>query len=127
MLQDVTLDDTQAIAIGAGVLGTGGGGSTYLNRLRLENEIRKQGRHVAIVQADDLPADALVCAVGGMGAPTVSNEKLQAGHEIKTAVRALEDHLRQNIYAIVIGEIGGGNALGPYGRGAAVRLARGRW
>ena len=113
MLRTVTLDDTQAIAIGAGVLGTGGGGSTYLNRLRLENEIRNQGRHVAIVQAEDVPADALVCAVGGMGAPTVSNEKLQAGHEIKTAVRALEDHLRQKIYAIVIGEIGGGNALGP--------------
>ena len=113
MLQHVTLDDTRAIAIGAGILGTGGGGSTYLNRLRLENEIRNQGRHVAIVQADDVPDDTLVCAVGGMGAPTVSNEKLQEGHEIMWAVRALEDHLRQRIYAIVIGEIGGGNALGP--------------
>ncbi len=113
MLRSVTLNDTQAIAIGAGILGTGGGGSTYLNRLRLDNEIRQQGCDVAIVQADDVPDDALVCAVGGMGAPTVSNEKLQAGDEIKTAVRALENHLRQKIHAIVIGEIGGGNALGP--------------
>ena len=113
MMQSVTLDDTQAIAIGAGVLGTGGGGSTYLNRLRLENELRGQGRAVPIIQADDVPDDALVCAVGGMGAPTVSNEKLQAGNEIETAVRALEDHLRQKIHAIVIGEIGGGNAIGP--------------
>ena len=53
------------------------------------------------------------CAVGGMGAPTVSNEKLQAGNEIQSAVRALEGHLRKEIHAIVIGEIGGGNALGP--------------
>lgn len=113
MMQSVTLTDTQAIAIGAGILGTGGGGSTYLNRLRLDNELRRQGRAVSILQADDVPDDALVCAVGGMGAPTVSNEKLQAGDEIKTAVRALEDHLRQKIHAIVIGEIGGGNALGP--------------
>ncbi len=112
-MKQVTLADTQAIAIGAGVLGTGGGGSTYLNRLRLENELRRQGGAVPIIQADDVPDDALVCAVGGMGAPTVSNEKLQAGHEIMTAVRALEDHLRRKIYAIVIGEIGGGNALGP--------------
>ena len=112
-MRQVTLNDTLAIAIGAGVLGTGGGGSTYLNRLRLENEIRKQGRNVQVVQADDVPNDALVCAVGGMGAPTVSNEKLQAGNEIATAVRALEEHLRRKIYAIVIGEIGGGNALGP--------------
>jgi len=113
MMRQVTLDDTQAIAIGAGILGTGGGGSTYLNRLRLNNELRQAGRPVPIIRADDVPDDALVCAVGGMGAPTVSNEKLQEGREIMRAVRALEEHLRQKIYAIVIGEIGGGNALGP--------------
>ncbi len=113
MIESVTLDDTAAIAIGAGILGTGGGGSTYLNRLRLNKELRAQDRAVAVIRADDVPDDALVCAVGGMGAPTVSNEKLQEGQEIKRAVRALEDHLRRKIYAIVIGEIGGGNALGP--------------
>jgi len=112
-MNQVTLNDTHAIAIGAGILGTGGGGSTYLNRLRLNNELRQAGRPVPIIRADDLPEDALVCAVGGMGAPTVSNEKLQEGQEIKRAVRALEAHLRQKITAIVIAEIGGGNALGP--------------
>ncbi len=113
MIKQVAIDDTLPIAIGAGVLGTGGGGSTYLNRLRLNNELRQAGRPVPIIQADDVPDDALVCAVGGMGAPTVSNEKLQEGREILRAVRELEAHLRQKIYAIVIGEIGGGNALGP--------------
>lgn len=113
MMRQVTLEDTHAIAIGAGVLGTGGGGSTYLNRLRLNRELRQAGRPVQVIQADELPDDALVCAVGGMGAPTVSNEKLQEGREIMRAVRALEEHLRQKIAAIVIGEIGGGNALGP--------------
>ena len=113
MMRQVTLDDTQAIAIGAGILGTGGGGSTYLNRLRLNNELRQARRPVPIIRADDVPDDTLVCAVGGMGAPTVSNEKLQEGREIMRAVRALEEHLRKKIYAIVIGEIGGGNALGP--------------
>lgn len=112
-MKQVTLDDTHAIAIGAGVLGTGGGGSTYLNRLRLNRELLEQGRPVPVIQADDVPDDALVCAVGGMGAPTVSNEKLQEGREIMRAVRAIEEHLRQKIHAIVIGEIGGGNALGP--------------
>lgn len=113
MIKQVAIDDTLPIAIGAGVLGTGGGGSTYLNRLRLNNELRQAGRPAPIIQADDVPDDALVCAVGGMGAPTVSNEKLQEGREILRAVRELEAHLRQKIYAIVIGEIGGGNALGP--------------
>ncbi len=113
MIESVTLDDTAAIAVGAGILGTGGGGSTYLNRLRLDNELRERGGAVSVIRADDVPDDALVCAVGGMGAPTVSNEKLQEGQEIKRAVRALEDYLRRKVYAIVIGEIGGGNALGP--------------
>ena len=113
MMQLVTLNDTQPIAIGAGILGTGGGGSTYISRMRLEKELRQRGAAVPIIGADDAPDDALVCAVGGMGAPTVSNEKLPAGDEIKTAVRALEDHLKQKIHAIVIGEIGGGNAIGP--------------
>ena len=112
-LESVTLADTQAIAIGAGILGTGGGGSTYLNRLRLDRELAAHGHPLPIISADDVPDDALVCAVGGMGAPTVSNEKLQEGREIYRAVRALEAHLRQPMHAIVIGEIGGGNALGP--------------
>ncbi len=112
-MRQVTLADTHAIAIGAGILGTGGGGSTYLNRLRLDNELRGGGKSLPIIRADDVPDDALVCAVGGMGAPTVSNEKLQEGREIMRAVRAVEAHLRQPMHAIIIGEIGGGNALGP--------------
>ena len=112
-LQSVTLKDTLPIAIGAGILGTGGGGSTYISRIRLEKELRERGTPVRVIQVDDVPDEALVCAVGGMGAPTVGNEKLPAGNEIKTGIRALEDNLRQEIYAIVIGEIGGGNALGP--------------
>ncbi|MXV92873.1 MAG: DUF917 domain-containing protein [Chloroflexi bacterium] len=113
VMRQVTLNDTEAIAIGAGILGTGGGGSTYLNRLRLDNELRRSGKSLPIIRADDVPDDALVCAVGGMGAPTVSNEKLQEGREIMRAVRAMEAHLRQPMHAIIIGEIGGGNALGP--------------
>ena len=100
-MNHVTLEDTLPIAIGAGLLGTGGGGSTYLNRLRLNRELRQAGTPVPVIQADDVPDDALVCAVGGMGAPTVSNEKLQEGQEIKRAIRALE------------AQLGGGNALGP--------------
>lgn len=113
MLEQVTLDDTVAIAIGAGILGTGGGGNTYIGRIRLEKELREHDKPVQIITADDLADDALVCAVGFMGAPTVGVEKLPAGDEIKNAIRALEDHLKQSMDAIIIGEIGGSNALGP--------------
>lgn len=113
MLNKVTLDDTMEIAVGAGILGTGGGGNTYIGRLRLEKELRERNIAVDIISADDVADDALVCAVSMMGAPTVSNEKLAAGNEIQTAIRALEEHLKQDVAAIIIGEIGGSNALGP--------------
>ncbi len=112
-MKQVTLDDTMAIAIGAGVLGTGGGGNTYIGRIRLEKELRERQTAVQIISADDVPDDGLVCAVGMMGAPTVGIEKLPAGSEITIAIRALEDHIKGKIDAIVIGEIGGSNALGP--------------
>jgi hypothetical protein len=109
----VTLDDTLALALGAGILGTGGGGNTYIGRLMLENELRTRGVPVRVINADDVPDEALVCAVGTMGAPTVGVEKLMHGGEFVTVVRALEAHLRQPFAALLIGEIGGANALKP--------------
>ena len=112
-MKQVTLDDTMAIAIGAGVLGTGGGGNTYIGRIRLEKELRERQTPVHIISADDVPDDGLVCAVGMMGAPTVGIEKLPTGNEITIGIQALEKHLKRKIDAIVIGEIGGSNAIGP--------------
>src|SRR5574341_1479360 len=40
---EVTVDDTLALALGAGVLGTGGGGNTYVGRVWLERELRLAG------------------------------------------------------------------------------------
>jgi DUF917 family protein len=113
MLPEVTLDDVEAIAIGAGVLGTGGGGNTYLGRVRLARELRLRGTGCKITGVDELSDDAMVCALSSMGAPTVGVEKMANGNEMVTAVRALEAHLRHAIDAVVIGEIGGSNALLP--------------
>jgi uncharacterized protein len=112
-MKQVTLDDTLAIALGAGVLGTGGGGNTYIGRIRLEKELRDRQTPVHIIAADDVSDDGLVCAVGMMGAPTVSVEKLPTGNEIQIGIHALENYLKRKVDAIVIGEIGGDNALGP--------------
>ena len=112
-MQEVTLADTHAIAIGAGILGTGGGGNTYLGRVWLEKELKERGGSVKIIKADNVPDDALTVAIGGMGAPTVGIEKLNKGDEYEDAVRALEEHFRQSMYALLIGEIGGSNALRP--------------
>lgn len=113
MLTEVTGHDTQAIAIGAGVLGTGGGGNTFLGMLRLQEELKKHDRGCQIIDAESVADDALVCSVSMMGAPTVGIEKIPAGDEVANTVRALSAHLRQAVEAIIIGEIGGSNALAP--------------
>lgn len=61
------LDD---LAVGAAVLGTGGGGNPYLGALLVKQVIREHGP-VELVTVDEVPDDALVGATAGMGAPTV--------------------------------------------------------
>lgn len=113
MAWEVTLDDTLALALGAGVLGTGGGGNTYIGRIWLERELRLAGESIRIIDADELPDDALTVGVGGMGAPTVGVEKLDAREEYLPVIRALEQHVGKPMNALVIGEIGGANSLIP--------------
>ncbi len=114
----ITIEDIEAIAIGAGILGTGGGGNTYMGRTWIEHEMRQRMARgepatVRIIDADHLPDDSVNVAVSTMGAPTVSNEKLAQGMEMYNTVRALEDYLKHPMTALLIGEIGGSNSIMP--------------
>ena len=112
MLRQVTVDDIRPIAIGAGILGTGGGGNPYLGGLHLASVIRSHGPQ-RLVDPFELADDALCCVVGSIGAPTVSIEKLPEGTEMLRALRLLEAHLGRTFDAIAIAEIGGANSMQP--------------
>lgn len=112
MLREVGLEDIRPISIGAGILGTGGGGNPYLGGLQLRELIRQKGPQ-RIVSPRDLPDDARVVIVGGIGAPTVSIEKLNEGSEMLRALRLLEKHLGTKFDAIACAEIGGANSIQP--------------
>ncbi len=109
-----SVDDAalERIAIGAGILGTGGGGNPYLGRL-MASRLLAQGAAITVVDPDAVPDDALVVSVGGMGSPTVGIERLQRGDEPLVAMRALERHLGRRFTHLVPGEIGGGNSTRP--------------
>ena len=108
----MTVEDLEAIELGANVLGTGGGGNPYTTKL-YARELLQQGKRIAVVDPLVLPDDALVVAVGGMGAPTVSIERIIRGDEFLYAVRALERHLGCRVEALISKEIGGSNAIRP--------------
>ena len=106
-----TENELESIAIGAGILGTGGGGNPYIGQLRARQAIRRWGP-VDVLEPDELPDDARVVCVGGIGAPTVGIEKvrdLQSYH----ALRAIEDFTGESATALISNEIGGSNSVEP--------------
>jgi DUF917 family protein len=111
-LREILDSDLDAVAIGAAILGTGGGGNPYIGMLRCRQELRK-GRKINIIPIDELPDDALVVSLGGIGAPVVGIEKIEQGEECLRAMRALEADLDCKIDALISSEIGGSNAMEP--------------
>ena len=103
----------EQIAIGAGILGTGGGGNPYLGKTHLRRLLREVAAPPAVVAPEEVPDDALIVTVGGMGAPTVGIERPARGDEWTVALRTLEAHLGRRANFLVPGEIGGANSTRP--------------
>lgn len=117
----LTSDDLEALALGAGILGTGGGGNVYVAKLWIR-ELLARGHDIRLIDPDDLADDALVAGTGGIGAPTVSFEKLRRGDEETRAVRALEAHLGRPFDAVVPVEVGGANSMRPMAAAALIGI-----
>ena len=112
MTWDVTRADLDRIAVGAGILGAGGGGNPARGKLKALKEL-DQGRRLRVVTLEELPDEALVVPIGGMGAPTVGLEKLGRDDDSAIAVQAIADRFGVEIAATVPIEVGGGNSISP--------------
>jgi uncharacterized protein len=111
-LRHLTADDIESLAVGAFILGTGGGGSPYLGLLNMRR-LYTEGHRVALLSADDLADDDWVAAVSNMGAPLVGQERLADSRTIARAVALMEEHTGLRFRGIMALEIGGGNAIQP--------------
>jgi len=111
-MRTLTAADIEALAIGTAILGTGGGGNPYIGKLRAFEEL-KRGHEIRLIGLEELADDALVLAIGGIGAPAVSIEKIEEGGEGMRALRCMEEYLDCRIDALISAEIGGGNGLEP--------------
>jgi len=105
-------DALRAMARGCAVLGAGGGGDTYLALLQALQATEDYGP-VPLVDLDELPGDSLIMPCGGIGAPTVSIEKLENGDEGERLRQQLEYLTGRRVAALMAGEIGGGNGVLP--------------
>lgn len=109
---EVVEADLLPVSIGAGILGTGGGGNPYLGYLRVREELRS-GATVKVIDPEEIEDDDRLVVVGGMGSPVVTYEKIAQGGEETAAARALEEHLGEKFDAIAPFEMGGGNSMVP--------------
>lgn len=104
--------DLEALARGAAVLGTGGGGDPYIGRLLAAQALREHGP-VPLVAPADLPDEARVFPVAMMGAPTVMVEKTPSTERIGATVAALAEFLGVTPTHIACIEAGGVNSTFP--------------
>jgi uncharacterized protein len=105
-------DALRALARGCAVLGAGGGGDTYLTLLQALQAAEDFGP-ARLVDVDELPDDALIMPCGGIGAPTVSIEKIENGDEGERLRDQLQHLTGRPVAALMAGEIGGGNGVLP--------------
>src|ERR1700749_3287779 len=82
-------NDLIPLALGAALLGTGGGGNPYVGMLRLRELLRK-GATVEVLPLETLADDMYIGSVGGIGAPVVGFEKIKQGDECLRALRGVE-------------------------------------
>lgn len=111
-MNSITEEVIEDIALGATVLGTGGGGDPHIGKLVAKQAVTEHGS-VEFISPETLADDALVVPVAQMGAPTVSVEKPPSGTELLRSVARIEAELGREATAIMPIECGGINSTFP--------------
>ncbi len=118
LLNERNIED---IALGAAVLGTGGGGDPYIGMLMARQAIRDYGA-VELYTLDELDDDDLIVPTAMMGAPTVMVEKMPNGDDIINAFKSVGKYIGKPIRATMSIEAGGLNSVVPIYVAARLRI-----
>ncbi|TQS71208.1 DUF917 domain-containing protein [Ornithinibacillus gellani] len=120
-MRKVGKQEIEDIAVGAALLGTGGGGDPHIGKLMALQAIEEFGP-VTVLDTDEVPDDALVVPSSMMGAPTVMLEKIPSGEEAILAFNQLEKYLGEKVYATFPIEAGGVNSMLPFALAARLGM-----
>jgi len=121
MGRTIGIQDIRDMALGATVLGAGGGGDPYVGSLMAIEAIRTYG-DVELIEPHEVPDDAIVAVSELMGAPTVSVEKIPGGFEAGAAYDEMTKELGVAPFATFSVEAGGANSMFPFVLAAARRI-----
>lgn len=118
-MRKIGVKEIEDIALGAALLGAGGGGDPYVGKLIAIGAVQECGP-VTLLEPEEVPDDALVVPIAMMGAPTVLCEKAIGGSEYKTLYDTVSTFFGKPIHAVMPIEAGGVNSMLPIA--AAARL-----
>lgn len=120
-MRKLGVQEIEDIALGAALLGAGGGGDPYVGKLVALGAVKECGE-VTLLSPDEVPDDALVVPVAMMGAPTVLAEKGIGGKEYQTLFKMVSQFFGKEIYAFMPIEAGGVNSMLPIAASARLGL-----
>lgn len=119
IVRKIGINEIEDIALGAALLGAGGGGDPYVGKLVAMGAVEECGP-VTLLEPEEVPDDALIVPIAMMGAPTVLCEKGIGGKEYETLYNMVSRYFGKKIYAFMPMEAGGVNSMLPIA--AAARL-----
>ncbi len=117
----ITIEHLESFAIGAWIMGTGGGGEPYFSLLEARQHWA-EGKSVELIDPMSLDDDDLIACVGQMGAPIAMQEKMCDGPVIAATIPMMEKHIGRKFKAIMLWEVGGNNGFQAFLAGAILGL-----
>ncbi|MBR6529011.1 MAG: DUF917 domain-containing protein [Firmicutes bacterium] len=111
-MRKIGIPEIEDIALGAALLGAGGGGDPYIGKLVAIGAVKECGP-VTMLDPEEVPDEALIVPMAMMGAPTVLAEKAIGGTEYKSLYDMVSKFFGQDIYALIPIEAGGVNSMLP--------------
>lgn len=120
-MRKIGLEEIEDIALGAALLGAGGGGDPYIGKLVAMGAVKECGP-VTMLDPEEVPDDALIVPIAMMGAPTILGEKGIGGEEYKILYDMVTQFYGKKIYAFMPIEAGGVNSMLPIAAAARMGL-----
>jgi len=120
-MREINVQDLADLALGAAILGSGGGGSPEYDVLIAEKHVREHGM-AELVSVDSLKEDDFVLPIAFAGAPLVSTELLPSGRECELLLEMVEEATGRRPTHLMPAEIGGANALTPFLYAARMKI-----
>ncbi len=117
----LSAEDIEPLALGAALLGSGGGGSTTV-AARTAHRILQRCEPVSMVAPRELAPDSWIVPIGLVGSVTLFEEKLPSGQEWQQVIATLNRYSGISADALMPFEAAGVNALLPVAAAASLGL-----